>query len=364
MNHSLSPVVSALLVLPLTILTSSFAVAEPAHSAPAAAETKRPATEEVLISAKGLPQIWLKGDAITEFAPGTLYVFEFWATWCGPCLAAMPHMEVLYQDTKSDERIQIVGVNVMDKTPTDRLMPFLKGKDLQLNYRQAADERADGPVAEHWLQPLKINGIPHVIAVRDGILVWRGHPNQLNLDMLKAMSDPAFTPEKKTFQTPAEIKEEQNRRESAIRGLAAKDPEATFEQLKETLPDEHHDEGEVIALYHAAFRGFVESEHYDQARKTVTVLVERFSDHRDALLNGGNWLLTTEELGENDHAQIIQIADQLLKTNSNDWDAMELKAGGLFQAGDATQAAALQQQVVKNQEIHQKINQLRSELNP
>ena len=29
-------------------------------------------------------------QAVTEFAPDNIYIVEFWATWCGPCVASMP----------------------------------------------------------------------------------------------------------------------------------------------------------------------------------------------------------------------------------------------------------------------------------
>jgi thiol-disulfide isomerase/thioredoxin len=38
---------------------------------------------------------WLQGDAVTKFEPGKVYVVEFWATWCGPCIRQMPHLAEL-----------------------------------------------------------------------------------------------------------------------------------------------------------------------------------------------------------------------------------------------------------------------------
>ena len=58
------------------------------------------------------PMVWIKGEPITHYEPGRIYVVEFWATWCSPCIDAVPRLTAL--QSKYPDKVTVVGVNVLE----------------------------------------------------------------------------------------------------------------------------------------------------------------------------------------------------------------------------------------------------------
>ncbi|MGX5806398.1 TlpA disulfide reductase family protein, partial [Bradyrhizobium sp. Arg314] len=59
---------------------------------------------------------WLRGEPLAAFQPGKVYIVEFWATWCGPCVAAMPHLMQL-QEKYKDSGLEVIGVAACEDAP-------------------------------------------------------------------------------------------------------------------------------------------------------------------------------------------------------------------------------------------------------
>ena len=61
----------------------------------------------------------------------TLRVVNFWATWCGPCVAEMPHFEKLERH-KGSQKLQVIFVSLdFPSQLQKRVVPFVKKRKLQ-----------------------------------------------------------------------------------------------------------------------------------------------------------------------------------------------------------------------------------------
>lgn len=119
---------------------------------------------------------WVRGEAPKAWEPGKVYILECWATWCGPCVAAIPHVDALY-DKYHEKGLNVIGVNVWEDGK-DKVEKFLKDKGDGMSYPVAYTGKG-GAFENEWLKPADVKGIPHAFIVKDGKVVLMTHPMQL-----------------------------------------------------------------------------------------------------------------------------------------------------------------------------------------
>src|SRR5579885_2983131 len=83
---------------------------------------------------------FIKGEPVKEFQAGKNYVVEFWATWCGPCKATIPHLTELQ---KKHPEVAFIGVSVFESDQS-AVEPFVKEMGDRMDYRVALDAVPEG----------------------------------------------------------------------------------------------------------------------------------------------------------------------------------------------------------------------------
>ncbi len=123
---------------------------------------------------------WFKGSQVDGFESGHVYVIEFWATWCGPCKAGMPHVSELQERLGDD--VTIIGVTDEDHKTVEEFFASeqSEGKtwDDVVQYTIALDDQSAMNAA--YLSAAGRNGIPCAFIVgKDGHIEWVGHPGAI-----------------------------------------------------------------------------------------------------------------------------------------------------------------------------------------
>ena len=121
---------------------------------------------------------WLKGLPVDEFEDGKIYVMDFWATWCGPCKASIPHISEL-QEQYADYDVTFIGVS---DEKLQKVVKFLTAADSKnvlwtdkIQYTLATDP--DKSTYKAYMTPAAQQGIPTAFIIgKDSRIEWIGNP--------------------------------------------------------------------------------------------------------------------------------------------------------------------------------------------
>ena len=110
-------------------------------------------------------------DSLAAYA-GRVVLVDFWATWCGPCIAAFPKLREMAEELPQ-EHFQIIGVNVDEEleTATD----YLADEPLQWVVWHVGK---DSELVRRW----RVTGFPTYVLIGPEGTILNKHPGSFNAE--------------------------------------------------------------------------------------------------------------------------------------------------------------------------------------
>lgn len=215
--------------------------------------------EELLTIGSAAPELdiehWLsdgggKYKRITKFEAGKVYVVEFWATWCGPCVASMPHLAQL-QKNYADKGVQLISISNEElQEVEDFLKRPLEGSASEdetyakLTSVYCLTTDPDGSVHQSYMEAAGQSGIPTAFIVgKDSAIEWIGHPGEMDTPLDQVVSG---TWDREAARTAMLAQQTRDLIRNQI-GLAMRkgDAEAALATIDSALK-EHSDDAELV----------------------------------------------------------------------------------------------------------------------
>jgi len=278
---------------------------------------------------------WLQGEELREFQAGKVYVIEFWATWCGPCLMIMPHLAALQAQYK-DKGVTIIGYSARDPNNTEeKVAAFVKKRGPKLKYTFAyADDRT---TYNAWMKAAGQNGIPCAFVVdKSGHIAYIGHPLFLGVVLPMVVAGTA---------TVQAISDEVGKIEEEIsavsKALAGPDPKAGLQAL-EDFETKFPPLANNPYWLRERFRLLLKAGKAEQAKQLAEAVVAKATEQEEprVLLTVSTILRSGEGKGSKELLVLaVKAAEAMVQVEGDkDGSALINLASTYFAAGDKAKA--------------------------
>jgi thiol-disulfide isomerase/thioredoxin len=321
------------------------------------AQAERKPLPELRIGAKA-PELkvgkWFKGSPVTELKEGEVYVLEFWATWCGPCIAAMPHVTELAK--KYEGKATIAGISVWEheQVSTDdelfkKLEAFVEKQGDRMVYSVGA-EGLDHAMGDNWLRAAGQNGIPCTMIIgRDKKIAWIGHPMAMDKPLEEIVAGTFDT--QKAAEEFAQRWEEQQAQQEIMEPITAafraKDHKALLAAIDKAVAAKPELERSLAPI---RFEAMINADEA-AAAELMTKMAQRTDLDKSAAQVYNMWIAMSRNPDAVKGPQWEKLADLLAKlneqTNNDKPTYLAAYADALNRAGQLDKAIEIQTKAIE-----------------
>jgi peroxiredoxin len=119
---------------------------------------------------------WFQGEGEVNISSSQPTLLVFWEKWCPHCRREVPKLQVMYDQFKP-QGLQVIGLTKLSRNTTpEEISSFIEEQNV--SYPVAKE---DGSISEYF----NVSGVPAAAVVKDGQIVWRGHPARLTDSMIE-----------------------------------------------------------------------------------------------------------------------------------------------------------------------------------
>jgi len=277
---------------------------------------------------------WLQGQEVKEFAAGKVYVVEFWATWCGPCIVMMPHMAEM-QEQYRDKGVTFIGYSAKDPSNTEeKVTEFVKKRGPKLKYTFAYGDDRD--TYDAWMKAAGQGGIPCSFVVdKGGKVAYIGHPMYLDIVLPKVI-DGSWKGQASALEL-GKIEKDVNAVFNALRG----EPEASLKAINE-FETKYPPLAHIPYFVGPKLDLLLKAKKTDEAKKMAEAVVAKAVKQDDAMaLRTVSSVLRSGDAKDNKELLGIAVkAAEAMVKSAGDKDALALinLASTYFAAGEKDKA--------------------------
>ena len=296
---------------------------------------------------------WVKGGPIERLERGTVYVLEFWATWCTSCISEIPHVTELAKKYR-DQGVVVIGLNISETDP-DKVEPFVKKMGERMGYAIAVDASIpgdeNGKMAHSWMFAAGKQGLPcSFIVDRQGKVAWIGSPTIMERP-LKAIAGGTYdAAEQAAFERKVDQMWEEFAKAAQAREFGA--ALGILERIAAT------DKAYAPSVALQKFKMLVAKGDFDAANRLSLELAEGlYRNNGRHMTSLAYAMMSSEQVGKLDRHQIVRVAARAAELMAeHEPMAVMVLAQAYAIKGDFRRAAEIQQGVVaKAEEGPQKV---------